>query len=81
MIYLCYREGSKYDTRFMVKDFHSVKELLTYLGDMPRTRILGVFNGARLSPIIGEKRVVRKSVLGFKTYTEPKEEKQEDNNG
>ena len=68
-IWIVYRAQSRW-SKDSVQGFGTEKEALDSLVGSPKSRIVGIFKGERLEPEMGEKRVVRKSVVGFTEYKE-----------
>ena len=64
MIFIVYKAKNRW-SQDSVQEFETEAEAVKYLKARPRTGIVGVFKGKRLSPQIGETRVVRKTVTGF----------------
>ena len=71
MFYICYKPSNKW-SHIEVGEVNTEKEALKFIEDkhLPQTRILGVFEGKRLNFTIGEKRVVKKTIVGFTEFKE-----------
>ena len=79
MIYICYRQGSSRYTNFEVMEFETKRKALNYLEDKPKTRVIGIFDGKRLNPTIGEKKIVKKVITDFSDFTDKSQELKEEN--
>ena len=68
-IWIVYRAQNSWSEVY-VQSFGTEKEALDFLAFQPKLRIIGVFKGERLEPEMGEKRIVKKSIVGFTEYKE-----------
>lgn len=75
MIFVCFKPSSGWN-HFEVAELDTEKAALEFISEknIPQTRLAGVFKGERLLPQVGEKKVVRKGVVGFSKYEEEAEE-------
>ena len=72
MIYAVIKSTNRWTTA-EIMEFQTEKEAIEGLQNIPRTRIVGVFKGDRLNFKVGEKKVVKKTVIGFEPFEETEE--------
>ena len=72
MIYAVVKAQSRW-TFDAVRVYQTEKEAIADLQTMPRNRVVGVFKGERLNLKVGEKKVVKKTVIGFEPFVETEE--------
>lgn len=65
MFYIAHLTGSYNRTGAQVEEFATEKEAVEFADKLARTKLIGIFKGERLEPVISEQKVTRKGITGF----------------
>lgn len=65
MFYIIKQSAQWRDRKVIVEEYQTEKEAVEAASSVPKTQLVAIFKGERLTPVVGEKKITKKVVTGF----------------